>query len=350
MGKKKSKGFIFKLLLIIALCLSIGGYLAYRNIYQPNVNLSGGNSQTVFIPKNTNYTELLQILYNDNLIVNKSSFEWMAKQMHLDKNFTCGKYRIQRGMSNRQIINLLKYGKTEKVKLKFNYLDRTNSEIAKKISERLNISEETILEYFNNEELLKNKYGMNKENIRCLFVPGTFEFEWCISMEELMDFFHEKHLAIWTKERLEKVKKTGLEKSEIIVLASIVQRESHIYSEQRKIAGVYLNRLQKSIKLQADPTVIFAKEDFSIKRVKKSDLAFDSPYNTYLYSGLPPGPICIPYAETLDAVLDFEKHDYIYFCAKPELSGYSNYAITYQDHLKNARAYQEEMNKKKIFR
>lgn len=350
MVKKKSKGFLWKLLLVILICLGTGTYLAYRNIYQANVNLKGNKSRVIYIPRETSYARLLEILSEENIIVNKASFRWLANKMQLEKSFKCGKYRIRKGMNNREIINLLKYGKTEKIKFTFNYLDRTSDEIAEKISKKVDISKEELISVMRNEPLLQQKFGMNKETIRCIFTPGTYEMEWAVTLEEVMEIMYNRYLQVWTNERIEKAKKIGLEKTEIMILASIVQRESSIPSEQQKIAGVYLNRLQKSIKLQADPTVIFAKEDFSIKRVSKADLQFDSPYNTYKYQGLPPGPICLPNVKTIDAILNFEKHNYIYFCAKPDLSGFSNFAVNYSEHLKNAREYQQEMNKRGIFR
>jgi UPF0755 protein len=182
-----------------------------------------------------------------------------------------------------------------------------------------------------------------------LFIPNTYEFWWDTSAEELFERMHKEYQSFWTEARSQKAQDLGLSKEEVSTLASIVQAESQKSDERPRIAGVYLNRLRIGMPLQADPTLVFAAGDFSIKRLTAKQMAIDSPYNTYKYAGLPPGPINLPDINSLDAVLNFEKHSYLYFCAKEDFSGYHSFAVGYDEHLSNARRYQRALNAANIY-
>ena len=179
-------------------------------------------------------------------------------------------------------------------------------------------------------------------------IPNTYEFNWNTSADEFFARMAKEYKTFWNDERQQKAQNAGMTQTEVSILSSIVQQETYKIDEMPEVAGVYINRLKKGMRLQADPTVIYAVGDFTLKRVLKKHLETDSPYNTYLYAGLPPGPICIPWPKTLDAVLNYKKHQYMYFCAKEDFSGYHNFAKTLNEHEKNATRYRNALNKRKI--
>ena len=346
LGGKISKAF----LIIVLVALACGGWWAYQTLYKSNVYLDGKKSKVLFVKSNYTYEDLLTEMYNENLIVNHASFEWLAQRMKLKETFKPGRYRVLAKMSNRELINMLKYGVQEKVKLTFTSTDRTNGQLIEKISEKLEIDADELEGFFTNEIAINEKCGLNKETLRTLFIAKTYELNWNIPLDSLIGLLKEEYTKFWTTERKNKAQKINYSPSEIIILASIVQSESAIRTEQAKIAGVYLNRLKKGMPLQADPTLIFAAGDFTIQRVRSGDKEINSPYNTYTNKGLPPGPICLPYTQSIDAVLNYTKHNCLFFCAKPDLSGYSNYSITYREHQRHAKAYQTAMDKRGINR
>lgn len=274
----------------------------------------------------------------------------MAKRMDLDKNVHPGKYRVNTGMNNRQIILMLKNNKQEKVKLTFNSQIRTKEEFIEYLDSKLEMSFDELDEYLSDDVVLEKEYGLDPDNIMALILPNVYEVSWVVKKEELFGQIKNYFNSIWTKERREKGKKAGYSLVEVMTLASIVQGESGIASEQQKIAGVYINRLKKNMPLQADPTLKFANRNFDVQRVTNADKQIDSPYNTYKYKGLPPGPICLVKTQAIDAVLNYTKHNFIFFCAKPDFSGYSDFTSNYEQHLKCASAYQKALDDKGIKR
>jgi UPF0755 protein len=209
--------------------------------------------------------------------------------------------------------------------------------------------EEGIKEVLNDKDKL-SKYGLNPDNILTVFIPNTYQLFWNSSIEDFMNKMGDAYKKFWTEDRKNKAQNIGLDQTEVSVLASIIQSESTRKDDKPIIAGVYLNRLQKGMPLEADPTLVWALNDFSIKRVLNKHKKIDSPYNTYMYKGLPPGPITLPSIESLDAVLNAQKHNYLYFCAKEDFSGYSNFAETLTEHLKNAKKYQKGLSERGILK
>ncbi|MEE1542020.1 MAG: endolytic transglycosylase MltG, partial [Paludibacteraceae bacterium] len=199
----------------------------------------------------------------------------------------------------------------------------------------------------NNAEIL-SVYGLNRATAVSLFIPDTYEVYWNLSPTDLLDRMKKEHNIFWNEERTLKLNALGLSQAEVSTLASIVEEETSKKDEKPVVAGLYLNRLKRGIPLQADPTVKFALQNFGLRRIYKKHLEYDSPYNTYLYAGLPPGPIRIPSKESIDAVLNFTKHNYIYMCAKEDFSGYHNFASSLDEHNKNAAKYRNALNKKNI--
>lgn len=347
----KGKGKYGKIILFVFLIgLGAGGYWAYKNVFRSNVHLNGKKFTYIYIPTGAKFEDVLDELYSQNIIDDHESFEWMAKEMDLPENVNPGKYRIGADMSNRSIVKMIVNGKQEKVKLFFNSQIRTKEQFMAYVTEKLEIDLGDLEEYCSNEEVLGEKYGLNSENFMCLIVPETYEVNWTTHIDDFFEILKKSYDEVWTKERRNKAKAIGYPVPEVITLASIVQSESAIKSEQQKIAGVYINRLKKDMKLQADPTIVFANQSFEVQRVLSSDKDIDSPYNTYMYKGLPPGPICLVTTAAVDAVLNYSKHDYIFFCAKCDFSGYSKFTSDYAEHQKNAKEYQNALNQRGIKR
>jgi UPF0755 protein len=349
-AKKPGKTLKRVLSLITLGVLLFAAYSLYVAFFKPNIYLDGKKYKFIYIPTKFTYQEMIGMLEEENILQDKKTFEWLAKAYDLQNTFKPGKYRIIAGMTNRQLINSIKNGKQEKVKITFNSFDHTNDDIVNKIADKLEITEEELETFFVAETPLRDKYNFTDENLRCLFLPETYELNWNTSLPDFMQLVEKNYTDFWTSTRMQKAKRANLTQTEVIVLASIVQSESAIDEEQQQIAGVYINRMHKNMPLQADPTLIYAVGDFSIKRVRSRDKDIDSPYNTYKNKGLPPGPICLPYQQAIDAVLNYNRHNFLYFCAKPNLNGYSNYSVTYEDHKKYADAYQKEMDRRGINR
>lgn len=345
------KKIISKLSLLIFLALlGVGAYFVYINLYKANTNTGDKNYKYVFIPKEADFQLLLEILYNEKIIENHTSFEFMAKRMELDKNIHSGKFKITNGMNNRQIIIMLKNNRQEKIKLTFNSQIHDKEEFIKYLDDKLELTYDEIEEFIHDDVQLEKKFSRDPDNIMSLILNNVYDVSWAITCEELFNEINDYYKSVFNSSRKEKAKKLGYNESEIVTLASIVQCESGIYSEQQKIAGVYLNRLKKGMLLQADPTLKFANKNFDVQRVTNADKEIDSPYNTYKFKGLPPGPICLATTQSIDAVLNYSKHNCIFFCARPDFSGYSDFSATYEQHMRNADAYQKALDKKGIMR
>jgi UPF0755 protein len=347
----KSGGIFKKIILMLVLAaLVCGGYWAYENMFKSNVHLNGKKFTYIYIKTDATFEDVLDELYSQNIIDDHESFEWMAKSMHLPEHINSGKYRIDSKMSNRSIVKMIVNAKQEKVKLFFNSQIRTKEQFIDYVSEKLEIEKGELEDYCSNDDILANQYGLNSENFMSLVVPETYEVNWTTHINDLFILLEKSYDEVWTKAKKEKAKALGYSIPEVVTIASIVQSESAIKTEQQKIAGVYINRLKQDMRLQADPTVVFANGNFDVQRVLSADKEIDSPYNTYRYKGLPPGPICLVQPSSIDAVLNYSKHNYTYFCAKPDFSGYSNFTNDYKVHMKNAVAYQQALNQKGIKR
>jgi len=320
----------------------------YNGIKEPNVNLESNQPAYIYIPTGSDYKDVINILYSNNLIINRASFEWVAEKKTYTTNIKPGKYKITNGMSNNSLINLLRSGKQESVRLVFNKI-RTKELFASVISRQIEMDSISLVNKLNDIEYLK-KYSKNLETAMSLFIPNTYEFYWNTDVDGFMERMLNEYERFWNKSRKKKAANLNMTCEEIITLASIVEEETIKNDEKRRLAGVYINRLNKRMRLQADPTVKFAIGDFNFKRVLNKHLEFDSPYNTYRHAGLPPGPICIPSIASIDAVLDSENHKYYYFCAKDDFSGYHAFAKTLKQHNQNAAKYRSALNRNRIYR
>jgi UPF0755 protein len=340
------KMFIRLFLLILLVGGGAAAYFFYKKFMGP-IKLDKGYTY-IFIENGDDLTSVMEELKDEGISFEDKSFLWLSKKMDLDKNLHPGKYRINAGMNLRQVINLIKYGKEEKIKLSYNSQIHNLEEFIEYTADKLEMNENEIEEYLSDERKLSDAFGLDPDNAFALIIPGSYEVSWAISTEDLFALLRKRFKEIWNDKRKALARKASMEIPAIIALASIVQGESAIESEQEKIAGVYVNRLNKGMPLQADPTLIFATKKFDAKRVYDVDKEINSPYNTYKYKGLPPGPISLVNVQALDATLNYTRHTYIFFCAKPELNGYSDFTSNYNEHMKCAAAYQRAMNKKGI--
>ena len=325
-------------LLILIVVGGISGLYVYNKIFGSNVELHDKKDIIIFIPTGADFMQVMDTLTKHKVLVDEKSFVMLAKRKGYDEKVKSGRYRIQDGMSNNTLVNMLKAGRQEPVMLTFNNI-RLKKDLAKKIASQIEAKEEELLNALNDTELAA-KYGMDTSNIMGMFLPNTYEIFWNTTASGFVERMHEEYIKFWNKDRLAKATAIGLSPVEISILASIVQSETNVSAEMSTIAGLYINRLNKGMKLEACPTVIFAVGDFTLKRVLKKHTQCDSPYNTYIHEGLPPGPICIPNPSTIDHVLNYEKNDYLFMCAKEDFSGSHVFAKTNREHERNARRYQ----------
>jgi len=319
----------------------------YQVFFSANTLIESDKAYLLEIPSNSVYKNVVDELYEERVINDALSFSFVAKILGYQEAVKPGLYQIEPKMNNLQLVRMLRSGQQTPVRVTFNTV-RTQEELAEKISVNLEVSKEQVLELLQDSVYIR-KFGFEEETVMSLFIPNTYEFWWNTSAEELFERMHKEYQNFWTEARSQKAQDLGLSKEEVSTLASIVQAESQKSDERPRIAGVYLNRLRIGMPLQADPTLVFAAGDFSIKRLTAKQMAIDSPYNTYKYAGLPPGPINLPDINSLDAVLNFEKHSYLYFCAKEDFSGYHSFAVGYDEHLSNARRYQRALNAANIY-
>ena len=342
MSKKK----ILIPLIIFSTILTTGSVYTYQMLYSPNF-LINADDKFIIIEENTDFNELIKKLEDDTLINDILSFSFLSKLMEYQENIKIGAYKVKMNMSNYEMITMLRSGNQTPIKLTFSYA-RKIEDLAEKITTKLKISKDDLLNYLN--ENINNYSGFKKTDIISIFLPDTYEVYWNISPEKLTNKMYSEYKKFWNEERLSKLDKINLNQKEAIVLASIVASESRMLDEADRIAGLYINRLNRNMRLQADPTLIFAANDFTIRRVLNKHKKIKSPYNTYIHRGLPPGPIRLASKKYIDAVLNYEKHNYIYMCAKEDFSGYHAFATNLSDHNRNAKKFQIALNMRKIYR
>lgn len=340
-----------KLLLVLIIAFSVLGismtFYFYQVFFSPNVLLESEQPVALRIPSNANYKYVANKLYEDQIISDAVSFGFVAKVLDYQELVKPGLYTIKPDMTNLELVRLLRSGDQTPVKITFNNV-RTKEDLAEKITANLEIDSTQFLNMIQDSVYIR-KFEFDEETIMSMFIPNTYEVWWNTSPEALFDRMYREYNDFWTEARKEKANKMGLSQKEVSTLASIVQAESQKSDERPRIAGVYLNRLRLNMPLQADPTLVFALGDFSLKRVLNIHKETESPYNTYKYAGLPPGPINLPDINSLDAVLNAEDHKYLYFCAKEDFSGYHAFATSLSQHNANARRYQTALNKARIF-
>lgn len=320
----------------------------YHKAYAANIFTPDKKTVYICIPTGSSCEDVFRILYDANLVKNKHSFEWVADRKNYRKHVNPGRYRINNRMSNNDLVNILRAGIQEPVSLVFNNV-RTPEDLAGKVAAQIEPDTADILSLFYDAAYLES-LGFDSCTIPGMFIPNTYECWWNVSAKGFFERMKKEYDRFWNLERKFKADRIKLSPNEVSTLASIVEGETSKTEEYRRIAGVYMNRLNRGIRLQADPTIKFALKNFALKRILKKHTTVNSPYNTYMHAGLPPGPISMPSVTAIEAVLDYERHDYIYFCAKEDFSGYHNFAHTLEQHNRNARSYQRALNRQRIMK
>ncbi|MBP6976794.1 MAG: endolytic transglycosylase MltG [Lentimicrobiaceae bacterium] len=325
--------FVFLVLLCSAIILTV-----HWIWFKPNVIVSDPENASVYIRTNSDFEDVKSQLYSQGFIKRRNTFEWLAEKKTYPSQIKAGRYLLFNGMSNNVLINTLRAGLQTPVQVVMNNI-RLKKDLAGKVGRQLEADSLSILLLLSDSIFLQ-KLGFNTENCLTLFIPNTYEFYWNTDATGFINRMYKEYEEFWIPERDQKRTRSGMTRQEVSILASIIEKETRKNDEKARMAGVYMNRWRDDWKLQADPTIVYVVGDFTMKRVLNRHTRIDSRYNTYLYEGLPPGPICVPSIESIDAVLDFEEHDYYYFCAREDFSGYHAFAKTYNQHLINARKYQ----------
>ncbi len=348
MDTKNKKESFYKIALVLLLILIITGALILPNIYKKYIkaNTNITDKTYLYIPTSASFQQVIDSIDAHKLLIDKATFISLADDRSLSSKFKSGKYPFKKGMNNREILNMLIAGNQEPVELSFRNI-RLKENFAAKAALKLEFDSLNLIKLLDSTELV-DKYGFTKDNIYTMFIPNSYQMYWNISANDFFIRMNKEYLKFWNNDRLLKANELQLTPQQVTVLASIVDSEALMDKEMPTIAGLYLNRLKKGIKLEADPTVIFANQDFTIRRVLNKHLKKVSPYNTYINTGLPPGPIMMPSINAIDAVLNYEKNNFIYMCAKEDFSGYHNFATNLSDHQVNARKFQAALNQRNI--
>ena len=343
---KKSPGALFNVIKWLFLSgIIIVAYATYI-LFAPNFTVKADEKSFLHIPNNSNYETVLENLKDEVNVSNLSSFKQVALILQYEKHIHPGRYEIKPGMSNFQLIRLLRSGRQTPVKLTFNNI-RTKEQLAAKLGKQLMADSASIINLMNDSDYLSTM-NLNPNTSICLFIPNTYEVFWNIDAQKLFERMEKEYNKFWTDERKSKAALIPLTQTEVMTLASIVEEETNNKKDRPMVAGLYINRLKTDMPLQADPTVKFAVGDFSLKRILSGHLKTDSPYNTYKINGLPPGPIRVATAEGIDAVLNYSHHNYIYMCASETLNGEHKFAVTWKEHLINAKKYRKTLNEMNI--
>ena len=317
----------------------VGGYAAWQ-VFGPTVSAPDG--KYFYIKTGSVYADVKQLLVDEKIIGNIYFFNLLAEKLKYPKLVKAGRYQIKNGSSIFNLIRMLRSGNQSPVNLVINKI-RLKEDLAKKIADNFECDSAAVMKALNNPETLRN-YHVDSNTVLTTVIPNTYSFLWNTNAEKILDKLHTEKEKFWNTERLAKARAINLTPLQVYSMASIVEEETNAAEDKGKIASVYLNRMAAGMMLQADPTVKFAMKDFGLKRIMQKHLSFPSAFNTYQNLGLPPGPICTPSIKTIDAVLDAPQTSYIYFVAKPDFNGYSNFANTYAEHLVFAKAYQQALD------
>jgi UPF0755 protein len=301
---------------------------------------------TLVIPKDASFNQVVDSLSKNNVIKNLQTFKMASKILKYDKNVMRGRYEIKANETNYQLVKKLRKGQHYVVTFTFNNV-RTLSDFLQKTNGKFLFSTQELQKRLEDAEYVRS-LGYTKETLPALFIPNTYQIYYDIDADEFVEKFQTFYQNFWDEKRLAQAHSISLTPVEITTLASIVEEENYKEFEKPIIAGVYMNRLRTGMRLQADPTVKFAVGDVTLKRILYKHLETNSPYNTYMYAGLPPGPIRFPAPSTIDSVLHYTKHNYLYMCAKEDFSGAHNFAATLAEHERNATKYRNALNQLKI--
>lgn len=341
-GKKQRSPWIRRSI-IAAACLLAGVlvFIGYR-VFGPNTK-PFGDKKYFYVRTGSKYKDVLDALEQQEIIRSRSGFDWLARRLDYPTRVKPGRYQVSRGMSNFELVRMLRSGRQTPVKLVIKKL-RTQDDFVRLVSKNLE-ADSTALRAIMSDDVFLRQFNLSSSTAMCAVMPNTYEFYWNTSAGKVFDKLTDAYNDFWTPERKQKAGGFGLSPQQVIILASIVEEETNTTEEKPTIASVYYNRMRKNMPLQADPTVKFAMKNFALKRILGEHLLYDDPYNTYRYPGLPPGPICTPSVKSIESVLNMESTNYLYFCVRFDKPGYHAFAATYEEHLKNARAYHKKLDK-----
>lgn len=341
--RKKILSFLIGIFLIIG---ATGVGMAYYYFLYPQFH----PQKTVYIYVDRDDTA--DSIYNKVKTIGRANnftgFDLMARYRDYSKKLHTGRYAIQPGDNVYHVFSRLSRGYQAPINLTIGSV-RTLDRLARSVGKQLMVdSTEIASQLF--DSLYQQSLGYAPQTMACLFIPETYEVYWDMSVNDFYERMKKEHAKFWNEERLNKAKSIGMTPEEVCTLASIVEEETNNSEDKRMVAGLYINRLHAGMPLQADPTVKFALQDFGLRRISNEHLRIQSPYNTYVNTGLPPGPIRIPSTKGIDSVLNYARHNYIYMCAKEDFSGTHNFAANYTEHMANARKYWKALNERKIFK
>ncbi|MEQ9425634.1 MAG: endolytic transglycosylase MltG [Cyclobacteriaceae bacterium] len=341
--RKIFAGFI----IVFSVLLSSFAFYFYQVYSTPNILVERDDAYFA-IPTGATYSDVLNLLSDGGYVQDAVAFGFLARLKDYDKFIKPGMYLLKADMSNNDAINLLRSGQQTPINITFNSV-RLLNDLPKKITADIEIDSADFAAVLSDTSKMIG-FGFDSVNYISMFIPNTYQVYWTIKPAELLERMNIEYHRFWSENRKARADSIGLTINEVGILSSIVQSETAKLDEADIIAGVYMNRINRGIALQADPTLIFALQDFTIRRVLNEHKKVESPYNTYKYAGLPPGPIRMPDPRYIDKVLNYENHKYLYFCAKADFSGYHEFATNLRDHNVNARKFQRALNKAKIYR
>ncbi|MBE6238470.1 MAG: endolytic transglycosylase MltG [Bacteroidales bacterium] len=325
---------------ILALLAGVAGYV-FGIYYSDNKKPNFTEDYVLYVRPETTVAQVIDSLQTGAGVLRPRSIERCFKKLEVASKMKPGRYVIEPSFPSVYVARMLVFGWQTPQNLVLSGTMRNKGRIAKKISTQMMVDSASVAQALDSADFLKG-YGFTPENVFTLILPDTYQMYWTASVEDIFDRLKKEYDAFWTPERDAKAKAQGLSRMQVSTMASIVSGETLKDFEYPVIAGVYLNRYKKKMKLQADPTIAFC-YDYKLDRILKKHLKVDSPYNTYKYVGLPPAPINVPPKACLDAVLNPAKHGYIYFCASEEFDGTHRFAVTYSEHLQNARKFQRAL-------
>lgn len=335
---------VMALFIILVLGAAIIGYLFFTS-----ATAFSEKSKFLYIRSDkATYDHLLQSIKDSPFVENTGSFDFLARRMSLHERVKPGRYEIEKGMSLVNIVRMLRNGRQSPINFTIAKV-RTKEGLAGMIGGKFECDSADVMEFFNNPDSLK-RFGVNTDNFMVMVIPDTYSYFWNNSPGQVLDKFHKAYERIWTEERRAQAKQLGLSPEQAVILSSIVEEETNAVDEKGTMASVYLNRLRRGEPLGADPTVRYALKDFGLKQILYGHLKTESPYNTYRNKGLPPGPICTPSQETLDAVLQSKPTNYMYFVAKSDFSGKHEFSETFEEHIAKANAFRKELKKQQDIR
>ena len=344
--KRKGLHLALTVLCCIAAVAAWTGWRLYRQMFGPGVHVTARTAVRL-VPEGMDYDTLFASLKADSCLLHPRMFDWMAGRMQYKERVRPGRYVLEDGMSNRRLLQMLRSGEQTAVNVMFLPV-RKPEQLAGVVAHQISCDSAELVTLLRDEAYLES-FGVRPETALTLFIPDTYQLLWTTTADGFVRRMKREYDRFWTADRENAREALGLSRQEVSILASIVEEETQRSSDRRMVARVYLNRLARRMPLQADPTVRYALGDFTIHRVLTEHLSISSPYNTYLFGGLPVGPICIPSADALDAVLHAPEHNYLYFCTAPDFTTLK-FARTLQEHNRNAAAYQRELNRRKIWK